>query len=415
MKNLDSIKLEKSKTLQALSAAMKDNNVEGMQEALDSYGEMISEAIMEEVENKTNLIDGQILSTRGTRLLTSEEKKYYDSFIAAASSANPKMEIANIVERMPKTIIESVLGEIPQSHPLLDYINFQNTTGITEMLVNAEGVQTAVWGELNTKITEELEGAFDTFNVMLKKLTAYIPVSKDMLDLGPTWLDRYIREILIEALAVGLETGIVCGNGKAEPIGMCKDVSKEAKVVDGIYPDMEMKSLKVITPESIGAIAAELTKTPAGNNRPLENLVFIVSPNTYLTKVMPATTHYINGNWVNDIMPIPCKIIQSVAVPDNKAVFGLGKRYFMGIGMSKDGKIDYDDSIRWFEDQRVYKIKTYGNGRPLDANAFRYLDISELERFIPSVYTLTTSADGGSNDDNGTNKGGGTEQEVTEY
>ena len=56
-----------------------------------------------------------------------------------------------------------------------------------------------------------------------------------MLDLGPEWLDRYVRTILAEALANGLE-GIISGRGLAdqavnpddriyEPIGMDRDLS----------------------------------------------------------------------------------------------------------------------------------------------------------------------------------------------
>ena len=90
-------------------------------------------------------------------------------------------------------------------------------------------------------------------------------------------------------------------------------------------------------------------------------------------------------------MSIPCTIIQSCAVPDDRAIFGLGKRYFMGLGMAKGGKLEFDDSFKFLDDARTYKIKTYGNGKPLDSNAFRYLDISKLKRFIPTVYTVTPS------------------------
>ena len=212
-----------------------------------------------------------------------------------------------------------------------------------------------------------------------------------MLDLGATWLDRYVREILAEALWVGMETGIVTGDGLNCPIGMCKDVSDKASVVGGKYPDQSTIALKEMSPEAIGTIAAQLTKTEAGNNRPLDNLIFVVNPKTYLTKVMPATTNFVQGKWVNDVMPIPCTIIQSCAVPDDRAIFGLGKRYFMGLGMAKGGKLEFDDSFKFLDDARTYKIKTYGNGKPLDSNAFRYLDISKLKRFIPTVYTVTPS------------------------
>lgn len=391
MINLDTLKEQKEDILASLSVAIKNGDDKAMENALDKYGNLISDTIMNEVKSTTESVDSQILSTRGVRMLTSDEKEYYDSVIAAGKSSDPKMALTNADKTMPITIIESVLGEIPQQHPLLNFISFQDTTGITRMLVNEQGEQTAKWGDLNTAIDKELQGAFKLFDVSLKKLTAWIPVSNDMLDLGATWLDRYVREILAEALWGGMETGIVTGDGLNCPIGMCKDVSDKASVVGGKYPDQSTIALKEMSPEAIGTIAAQLTKTEAGNNRPLDNLIFVVNPKTYLTKVMPATTNFVQGKWVNDVMPIPCTIIQSCAVPDDRAIFGLGKRYFMGLGMAKGGKLEFDDSFKFLDDARTYKIKTYGNGKPLDSNAFRYLDISKLKRFIPTVYTVTPS------------------------
>lgn len=391
MINLDTLKEQKEDILASLSVAIKNGDDKAMENALDKYGNLISDTIMNEVKSTTESVDSQILSTRGVRMLTSDEKEYYDSVIAAGKSSDPKMALTNADKTMPITIIESVLGEIPQQHPLLNFISFQDTTGITRMLVNEQGEQTAKWGDLNTAIDKELQGAFKLFDVSLKKLTAWIPVSNDMLDLGATWLDRYVREILAEALWVGMETGIVTGDGLNCPIGMCKDVSDKASVVGGKYPDQSTIALKEMSPEAIGTIAAQLTKTEAGNNRTLDNLIFVVNPKTYLTKVMPATTNFVQGKWVNDVMPIPCTIIQSCAVPDDRAIFGLGKRYFMGLGMAKGGKLEFDDSFKFLDDARTYKIKTYGNGKPLDSNAFRYLDISKLKRFIPTVYTVTPS------------------------
>ena len=72
-------------------------------------------------------------------------------------------------------------------------------------------------------------------------------------------------------------------------------------------------------------------------------------------------------------------MIQSVYVPEGEAVIGIGRRYFMGIGTSKGGKIEYSDEYRFLEDERVYLIKLYGDGKPLDSTSFLRLDISNLK------------------------------------
>ena len=52
-------------------------------------------------------------------------------------------------------------------------------------------------------------------------------------------MDRYVREILTEAIYNGLESGIVAGTGKDQPIGMMKKVGDDVEVSGGVYPDKE--------------------------------------------------------------------------------------------------------------------------------------------------------------------------------
>ena len=73
----------------------------------------------------------------------------------------------------------------------------------------------------------------------------------------------------------------------------------------------------------------------------------------------------------------------------------------MGMGTAKSGKLDYDDSYKYIEDLRTYKIKLYGTGRPLDDNAFIYLDITNVKDVLPEFKVVAetvaeTPADSGS-------------------
>lgn len=398
MINLDKMKKAKDSAVMKMSAALKADNTEDLQNAFDEYGEIIREAIMEEVEGTTASIDRQILATRGCRVLTSEETKYYNSFIEAAKaedSGRAKMQISGIMETLPITFFESVLEDIETNHPLLQKISFVNTTGISKFFVSDEAEQSAQWGPLTEEFKKQLSGAVKVLDVTLCKLTAYFLIAKDMLDLGPAWIDRYIREIMVEALATGLETGIVAGTGKDMPIGMIKNVADDVTVTGGVYPDKSKVKLTKITPKDFANICVSLTKTSKGKARALNNLVLIVNPTDYLTKIMPATTYQnlATGGYIGNILPLPCDIIQSAAVPDNCAIIGLSDKYFMGMGMSKSGKIELDDSVKFLEDERAYTIKTYGNGRATDNNAFVYVDISELEPSTITINTITSAAE----------------------
>lgn len=80
-------------------------------------------------------------------------------------------------------------------------------------------------------------------------------------------------------------------------------------------------------------------------------------------------------------MPIPSKIIQSVAVPKGKLVAGMAKDYFMVIGSSQN--IEFSDEYKFLEDERTYLVKQYGNGYPKDNDSFLVFDISNLSTDAP--------------------------------
>ena len=70
MINLDTLKEQKEDILASLSVAIKNGDDKAMENALDKYGNLISDTIMNEVKSTTESVDSQILSTRGVRMLT---------------------------------------------------------------------------------------------------------------------------------------------------------------------------------------------------------------------------------------------------------------------------------------------------------------------------------------------------------
>jgi hypothetical protein len=205
-----------------------------------------------------------------------------------------------------------------------------------------------------------------------------------MLEIGPVWIDRYVRTILAEAIANGLEKAIILGTGVDEPVGMTKDPNGLFDATDG-YPDLVEVPLNEITPETYGGLLALLSVGPNGLQRNVGEVLFLCNPVDYYTKIMPAVMYRLpDGTWANRF-PHPTRIIQSVYVPTNKAVIGIGKRYFFGLGTSKGGKIEYSDHYKFLEDDRYYLTKLYGDGRPLDSTSFIVADITAIRPAAPIV------------------------------
>lgn len=247
-------------------------------------------------------------------------------------------------------------------------------------MMNENDYQEAAWGSLCAEIVKELTAGFKEVNTTLFKLSAFLPVCKAMLDLGPEWLDNYVRSVLYEALANGMEAGFVAGDGNGKPIGMNRQVGDGVTVTGGVYPEKEAIAITDLYPETVGALLARLAVDPKGKTRKVQNVLLVVNPVDYYRKLMPATTvATTDGGYRNDVLPYPMTMVQSPSLPEGKAILGLGKRYFAAAGTATKGKIEYSDHYHFVEDERMYIVKAYANGMPKDANAFLVLDISGLK------------------------------------
>lgn len=379
-----------------MQQAFTNNDVPAFDKALEGMMQVKAEALKDVYEQKIEQAvaeyNSQVLTARGANQLTSDERGYYQQFAEAAKSGNPKQAVENLNVRMPKTIIDRVFEDLRTNHPLLSKVNFMATAGMVEMFINTNGYQEAAWGQLTDEIVKELTAGFKMVPATLFKLSAFLPIAKSMLDLGPEWLDRFIRETLYEAYANGMEAGMVAGTGKNQPIGMIRQVGEGVTVTDGVYPEKEAKPITDLSAATVGGLLAQMAESPNGTIRRIENVLFIVNPVDYYQKVMPATTLMApDGTYRNDVMPYPMDIVQSPSMPKGKAVLGLGKRYLALLGTAKEGKIEHSDHYRFLEDERVYLIKGYANGLPTDNNAFILVDISELQAIMYMLTQVTNT------------------------
>ena len=396
MKNLDLLKQQKAEFAAKMKEAVQNNNEGAFAEAFVEFANAVQEAVIAEAKGIVQTSDAQILAGRGVRVLTSEEVKYYNKLVEAMKSGNPKQALESMDVVMPETIINQVFDDLTEQHPLLSRIRFENAAALIKWIYSTmDGRFLAWWGPLCGDIKKELASQFQFLNLEQTKLSAFVPVCKAMLDLGPAWLDRYVRTILAEAIANGVENGIINGRGVAdqatdpderifEPIGMIRNLSQFDPATG--YAPKQPVAVTNFAPAAYGALVAQLAVSDNGLYRPVNNLLLIVNPVDYLTKVMPATIYQRpDGTWARDILPLPTDIIQSAWVQQGKAILGLGRRYIMALGTGRDGRIEYSDEYRFLEDERVYLIKLYGTGRPMDNNSFLVLDISDLKPTIPRV------------------------------
>ena len=350
-----------------------------------------SDAIVEQIKADANVYaqsgDKSILAQRGYRQLTSKEEKFYEKFIEVSKMRNVQQAVTTLADvnankLMPETIIEDVYRELQEEHPLLAKVDFKSFAYATKVVMNDHSKQTAVWGDIDAEITKELQTAFKMLDMSQNKLSAFAIVPMGLLDLGATFLDAYIRTILKESIACALEEAIVKGDGKGKPVGLMK---KLTGALDGVHQDKDAIAVTDFGVKSMGALIAKMAKNEKGVNRAVGKLTLICNANDYYTLVAPAVRVQNMAVAYVDNLAFPMEVVISEAVPTGKAVMAMLDNYFLGMGFPKDGAIEFSDEYKFLEDQRTYKIKTYGAGRAICENDALVLDISGLEEATIAV------------------------------
>ena len=133
MKNLDVLQKAREAIVQKMNEAINKNDTEAFQNAFVELCDNIQQNVLEEARGIVEATDQRILTSRGTRQLTSKEREYYQKVIDAMKSSNPKQAVENLDVVMPETVINDVFEDLRTNHPLLSKINFQSDRKSTRL------------------------------------------------------------------------------------------------------------------------------------------------------------------------------------------------------------------------------------------------------------------------------------------
>lgn len=377
----------------SIAEAYQSGDPEQQVSAWQSFCQHLTDQVRQDAAVLGERMDLETMQQRGYRALTQREEKWYQKVITAMTSNHPKQAFAEIIssneeaDLMPTTIIEDVYRDLQVEHPLLAAIGIEYTGYIVKWVLNTHESQSAVYGDITDEITKEITSSFEVIDTHQNMLSCFAVIERGMLDLGPVWLDGYIRTCMTEAMALAMETAIITGSGVKCPIGMDRDLVAAHTDTAG-YTKKTATAVTSFSPEDYGALVASLAKTQSGKTRNVmqHKLGLICNAKDYLTKIMPATTLLTpTGQYVNNVLPIPTAIYPTTVLPEGTAILGLTDLYQLFAGGSSDGVIEYDDSVKFFQNQRAFRIIQYHTGRPVDNTCFVLLDIRALEPLILTV------------------------------
>lgn len=359
--------------------ALKNGSEEDQQQAFLNFTNAIENNLMEKAKNvlseyRDSLNDEQILINRGVlKPLTKEENKFFNEVVERGG-------FKGVEEAFPVTLIDDVLNRVRTEHPIISKIDVRNITGLAKVLIESNLKAKAFWGPIDSTIKQVILDGYKMSPAATAKLSGFIPVPKGYIELGPTWLATYVKEVLFEAMSASLEIGVVQGEGvgKYEPIGM---LMKLTGALDGKHSPKSKIKLESFDALSLVGIRAALASAKQDNGE----VEVLVNPLTYYSKVFKALAFRAdNGVWVNDRLATGENIIPSHAVPEDTLIVGVLKNYFLAV--SSDVKItEYKETLA-IEDMDLYIAKFFGTGTPKNPNSFLVADLSTVEGIaIPEI------------------------------
>ena len=313
---------------------------------------------MRAAENKFN----ELQKFGGTKL-SSDEIKFFNSL---DTDVGYKEELL-----LPQQTIDRIFEDLTESHPLLTEIGLQNA-GLRLKFIRSEVSGTAVWGKIYGEIKGQLDAAFAEDEDIQNKLTAFVVVPNDLTEMGPGWVERFVRTQIVEAFSLALVLAYVNGDGNDKPIGLRKDVSEGVTVTGGVYPDKSISG--TLTFKDADSTIKELTEVMNSlsvkeNSKRITvdgKVLLICNPSQAWALKAQYTIQNANGAFIT-ALPFNVKVVEAEGVPENEVIALVRGRYDAYIGGGT--RIKKFDQTLAIEDCTLYTAKTFAHGKARDNKA----------------------------------------------
>ncbi len=370
------IKFNKSEAFSKAKAKLTDalTNAESTEQEQTSAFENFFDALQTDVANSVreqvnnDMLDRSILQQRGQNVLTSAETKFFNAVVKDGGFKDDSI--------LPKTTQERVFEDLVTEHPLLEAVGLQDLGAVTKFIYS-DATKAYVWGPLFGEIKGQVNAAFREEQIGQLKLTAFAAIPNDMLDLGPEWVERYVRTLLVESYSVGLEYGFVNGTGVNQPIGLMKDFNSTTNAVtdkksSGTLTFAPSEHGEVIAGELYEVVKALSVDGKGKSRKVLNKIVMVVNPVDAIGVQARNTIQTATGQWVM-ALPYNIQTVESEEVPVGKALFFVKGQYLAAIAGGY--KLKSFDQTLAIEDATLYTIKQFANGKPKDNKAAIVYDL----------------------------------------
>ncbi|HFU6437370.1 TPA: phage major capsid protein [Listeria monocytogenes] len=373
------------------------NNLANYEEKRTAFVNAVKNEDTQEIQNKAYVEMVDAMAADIMDQAKKEARQEADQYISASRTdkniTNEEIKFFNDINKevgykeetlLPQTVVDEIFEDLTTEHPFLASIGMR-TTGLRTKFLKSETSGLAVWGKIFGEIKGQLDATFSEEESIQNKLTAFVVVPKDLEKFGPAWVKQFVVTQIEEAFAVALESAYIIGDGKDKPIGLNRKVAKGTAVADGVYP--EKPAAGILTLADSKTTVNELTDvykyhSVKENGHPLNvagKVTLLVNPTDAWDVKKQYTSLNANGVYVT-ALPYNLNIIESLFVPEKKAISYVAERYDALVGGPLD--ISTFDQTLAFEDLNLYAAKQFAYGKAKDdkASAVWTLNIKPAEQ-----------------------------------
>lgn len=297
-----------------------------------------------------------------------EVKEFYEKFRNLRNVAGGELTIPEIVVNR----IMDIVGDYSTIYPLVDKISAKGTVRI---LIDTD-TSPAEWIEQNASIQVGDVGTITDISFDGYKLGKAVFVDKNLLEDSIVNLDAYVTKKIARAIALGLEKGIVLGEGSGK------------KQMLGIIPALpESNKVELVAAETnVVKLVKPIAKIDTGEDTSGE-IIAAMKRTTYYSKILDILSTNLNGQMVAVLPSFAnpningIKVVFNNFIPEDSVLYGDYDKYTL----LERGSVTVEKSehVRWLEDQVGFKGRGRFDGKPTKPAAFVLVTLKDEEPVNP--------------------------------
>ena len=347
--------------------------------------------------NKRNFFANMDEQTRSAIFEQDDVKAWLGEY---RSAMKQKRAITNVGLTIPTVILGVLRQNIEGYSKLLKHVNLRRVNGEGRMLV-VGNVPEAIWTECCADLNE-LSLTFNDVSVDCYKIAGFYAVCIANYEDSDIDLANEILTALGQAIGLGIDKAILYGgnsytvgtgtdavtvNNTNMPLGIVTRLAQESQpsgysATERAWADLHTTNIQVISAANTAGIKLfQNIVTILGNvsaKYAREGLTWVMNQKTFTKLQVEAMSINASGAIVSGMgntMPIVGGSIELLDfMPDNVMVVGYFEDYLMA--ERAGAKFAESEHVRFLKDQLVYKATARYDGKPVIAEAFAAIGIS---------------------------------------